>query len=81
MKKVAVLFFATAYFLTGCVSQKKFNAQVAKYDSLKTSFDKVDLMLSDCIEESKKKQARIGNLEEELGSAKKNSNTIDSMLQ
>jgi chemotaxis protein MotB len=66
--------------MTGCISQKKFNAQVSKYDSLKTSFDKVDLMLSDCIEESKKKQSRIGNLEEELSFAKKSSGAMLQQL-
>jgi chemotaxis protein MotB len=37
-------------------------------------------MLSDCIEESKKKQSRIGNLEEELAGAKKSSNTMLQQL-
>ena len=80
MKKITVLFFVAVYFMTGCVSKKKFNAQVSKYDSLKTSFDKVDLMLSDCIEESKKKQSRIGDLEEELSTAKKSSGAMLQQL-
>jgi chemotaxis protein MotB len=80
MKKITVLFFVAVYFMTGCVSKKKFNAQVSKYDSLKTSFDKVDLMLSDCIEESKKKQSRIGDVEEELSTAKKSSGAMLQQL-
>jgi chemotaxis protein MotB len=80
MKKVTILFVVAVYFMTGCVTKKKFNAQVSKYDSLKTSFDKVDLMLSDCAEDTKKKQVRIKELEEELASAKKSSSVMLQQL-
>jgi chemotaxis protein MotB len=80
MKKVTILFVMAVYFMTGCVTKKKFNVQVSKYDSLKTSFDKVDLMLSDCAEDTKKKQSRIKELEDELASAKKSSSVMLQQL-
>ena len=57
--------------LSGCVSQKKFKAQVSKYDSLKKDYDKVDLMLSDCASEREKQSSKIKTLEEDLAYAKK----------
>lgn len=80
MKRVTILLFSAAYLMTGCVSQKKFNAQVSKYDSLKTSFDKVDLLLSDCAEDTKKKQVRIKELEDELANTKKSSSVMLQQL-
>ena len=80
MKKSLLIAAACTYLFSGCVSQKKYKAQVAKYDTLKTNYDKVDLMLSDCASEREKQAKKITSLEEELAYAKKNGSAMLQQL-
>lgn len=81
MNKKLLLISSVVLVLSGCVSQKKFKAQVSKYDSLKKDYDKVDLMLSDCASEREKQSSKIKTLEEDLAYAKKNSSAMLNQLQ
>jgi len=66
--------------MSSCVSTKKYKTQVAKYDSLKTQYDNVDLMLSACISDKEKEANRVKILEEELANLKANSNSMMKQL-
>lgn len=66
--------------MSSCVSTKKYKAQVAKYDSLKTQYDKVDLMLSACIFDKDKQGAKVISLQDELANLRSNSSTMMKQL-
>lgn len=66
----------TIFFFGSCVSSKKFKTQVAKYDSLKTEYDKVNYQLSACMTEKDKQTGRVGELENEVKQLRANSNAL-----
>jgi chemotaxis protein MotB len=59
-----------AISLTSCVSTKKFNSQVAKYDSLKTDYSKVEDQLRTCLSDKDASSKRIKDLEQENANLK-----------
>lgn len=65
---------------SSCVSSKKFNKQVAKYDSLKTENDKVNYQLSACETEKESQSSKIKSLESDLTNLKANSSTLLKQL-
>lgn len=68
--RVLSLTLIASFLLTGCVSRKKFNAQVSKYDSLKADFDTTESNLQRCLADQLKKNADIEKLRKELEEAK-----------
>jgi chemotaxis protein MotB len=80
MKKAVLMFMAGGVLLTSCVSQKKYKKQVAKYDTLKTEYDKVDYQLSACLADREKQSAKVNELEKELAYLKANSTTMLKQL-
>jgi chemotaxis protein MotB len=80
MKRVVVYLLAGGIFMTSCVSQKKYKKQIAKYDTLKTDYDKVDYQLSACLSDKEKQGSRIISLESELAYLKANSSTMLKQL-
>ncbi len=80
MKRIILFSVSAILMMSSCVSTKKYKAQVAKYDSLKTQYDKVDLMLSACISDKDKQGAKVISLQDELANLKSNSNTMMKQL-
>lgn len=80
MKKLILCLCVVSSMLTSCVSTKKFNRQVAKYDSLKTDFDKVNLQLSACLNDKDKQSVKMSSMESELANLKANSSTLLKQL-
>ncbi len=80
MKRIILFSVSVIMMMSSCVSTKKYKAQVAKYDSLKTQYDKVDLMLSACISDKDKQGAKVISLQDELANLKANSNTMMKQL-
>jgi chemotaxis protein MotB len=66
--------------LTACVSKKKYTHQVAKYDTLKTDYDKINLQLSACLNDKDKQASQISSMESELANLRKNSSTLLNQL-
>jgi chemotaxis protein MotB len=80
MKKYILVLMVFSTVFTACVSSKKFNRQVAKYDTLKTDYDKLNLQLSACLDERSKQSSRITSLESELAHVKENSTNLLTQL-
>ncbi len=80
MNRLILIGSVVILMMSSCVSTKKYKTQVAKYDSLKTQYDNVDLMLSACISDKEKQSARVISLEDELANLKANSNTMMKQL-
>lgn len=71
---------AVSLLLTSCVTKKKYKEQVARYDVLKTDFDKAELELNLCKEERTQKTEKIATLESELTYIKSISTTLLKQL-
>lgn len=80
MKKNILILFVVSASFTSCVSTKKFNNQVAKYDTLKTDYDKVTLQLSACLDDKNKQSTKISTLESENAHLKENSTNLLKQL-
>lgn len=80
MKYILLLSISSLLLMQGCVSQKKFNEQVSKYDSLKVDHDKIDLMLSECINEKKDQSAKINSQSDEIAHLKANNTNMLEQL-
>ncbi|MEP7170765.1 MAG: OmpA family protein [Bacteroidota bacterium] len=80
MKKLILCLCVFSTIFTACVSTKKFNNQVAKYDTLKTDYDKVNLQLSACLDDRDKQTAKMTSMESELAHLKANSTTMLNQL-
>jgi hypothetical protein len=65
MKNLILCLCVFSTMLTACVSKKKYSGQVAKYDTLKTDYDKVNLLLSACLDEKDKQSAKMSSMESE----------------
>lgn len=70
-----------AMMTTGCVSTKKYKNQVAKFDTLKTDYDKLNYQLSACLADKEGKDKKISDLESELVTLKANSTTMLEQLK
>jgi len=80
MKKILFTLMAVSLLLTSCVNKKKYKEQVARYDVLKTDFDKAELELNLCKEERTQKTEKIATLESELTYIKSISTTLLKQL-
>lgn len=80
MKKLILGYMLLSLAFTSCVSRKKFNAQVSKYDTLKIDYEKVDYQLSACLADKEKQSSRAAALETELANLKSNSSTMLKQL-
>jgi len=69
-----------SFLLTGCVSRKKFNAQVSKYDSLKADCDTIESNLQRCLADQDRNQSELKRLQQELADVKANSTTLLKQL-
>jgi chemotaxis protein MotB len=68
------------FSLTSCVSTKKFNSQVARYDSLKTDYAKVEDQLRTCLTEKDANAKRVQELEQENANLKASSGVMLKQL-
>lgn len=75
------LFIALSMVMTACVSTKKFNSQVAKYDSLKTDYAKVEDQLKTCLTQKEVNDKKVADLEKENAFYKENYTTAVNQLQ
>lgn len=75
---VAILMLAN---LSSCVSKKKFNSQVAMYDSLKIENEKNKTLLSSCLNDKDKQASKVSSLESELAAAKASSSVMVNQLE
>jgi chemotaxis protein MotB len=80
MKKIFYLAVLIPLIGTGCVSKKKFNEQVAKYDELSQLYDRLALELKNCQDQNAQKTDRIRTLEEDIEALKANSNAMLNQL-
>lgn len=72
----AILLFSSS----GCVSKKKYNEQVSKYESLKSNHDKMVIDLNNCLSDKDQKQLKIAALEAEVSDLKSKSNALLNQL-
>lgn len=72
----AILLFSSS----GCVSKKKYNEQVSKYESLKSNHDKMVIDLNNCLSDKDQKQLKIAALEAEVLDLKSKSNALLNQL-
>ena len=81
MKRLVICLLAIAVIqLPACVSKKKFNAQVAKYDSLKIDNEKNKTLLASCLNDKENQSKRVTSLETELADAKAKGGAMLSQL-
>lgn len=80
MKKILYPTLALVLLLSSCVSSKKYKKQLAKYDVLKSDFEKVEYELAACRSEQEKKTVKISALESELEYVKSVSTTLLKQL-
>ncbi len=80
MRKTALIMIGSSLLLASCVSQKKYKAQVSKYDTLKTNYDKLDYQLSACLAEKDKNAKKVDDLEQQVAFLKANSTTMLKQL-
>ena len=75
-----IIFAFISLTLASCVSSKKFKTQVAKYDSLKLDYGKVEDQLRTCLTEKDANARKKAELEEQVTDLKKNSTTMLNQL-
>lgn len=80
MRKTTLLMIGGSLLLASCVSQKKYKAQVSKYDTLKTEYDKLDYQLSACLADKDKNAKKVDDLEQQVAFLKANSTTMLKQL-
>ncbi|MEO8148816.1 MAG: OmpA family protein [Bacteroidia bacterium] len=82
MKKILipVLMIVALANLSSCVTKKKFNSQVAKYDSLKIDNEKNKTLLASCLNDKDRQANRVTTLEAELAETKARSNAMLNQL-
>lgn len=80
MRKTALILIGGSLLLASCVSQKKYKAQVNKYDTLKTDYDKLDYQLSACLADKDKNAKKVSDLEQQVAYLKANSTTMLKQL-
>jgi chemotaxis protein MotB len=80
MKYLSFPIAAILLFSSGCVSKKKYNEQVSKYESLKSNHDKIVIDLNNCLSDKEQKQLKIAVLEAEVLDLKSKSNALLNQL-
>lgn len=80
MRKTTLLMIGGSLLMASCVSQKKYKAQVSKYDTLKTDYDKLDYQLSACLADKDKNAKKVDDLEQQVAYLKANSTTMLKQL-
>lgn len=65
---------------TSCVSKKKFQAQLNRYEYLSDSCDKIRFMLDQCLSEKSGQVGKIHELQMEVEALKKNTTSLVSQL-
>ncbi|MBC7425779.1 MAG: OmpA family protein [Bacteroidia bacterium] len=80
MKNKFIYAMIAAVVLTGCVSKKKYKAEVAMYEKMKDSYEKTNLDLNICLADKDKNATKIKTLEEEIATLKANSNALLNQL-
>ncbi|MBS1657846.1 MAG: OmpA family protein [Bacteroidetes bacterium] len=84
MKRISIVLagivMMAALSLTSCVSTKKFNSQVSKYDSLKADYNKVEDQLRSCLTEKDASSKRVQELEQENANLKASSGVMLKQL-
>ena len=64
----------------GCVSKKKYKAQLSRYDELKIDRDKINADLAICLSDQEKQNNKVKSLEEELVNLKASSSVLLNQL-
>jgi chemotaxis protein MotB len=80
MKFLSIPLAAVLLFSSSCVSKKKYNEQVSKYESLKSNHDKIVIDLNNCLSDKDQKQLKIAALEAEVIDLKSKSNALLNQL-
>jgi len=80
MKKILIPTLLLVLLLPSCVSKKVYKKKLAEYETLKTSYEKVDYQLSNCLNEKEQNVKKISNLETELAYIKSISTTLLKQL-
>ena len=76
MKNFVLAIISVSLIFTSCVGTKKYKAQVSKYDSLKTEYDKLQYQLSACLTDREGQATKIKTIEKEMAEQKANSNAL-----
>jgi len=76
MKKLMLSGLMAIFLFPGCVSKKKFKEQLARYEHLQDSTEKIIHQLDVCLSEKTNKDERIKTLEQEVEDLKKSSNAL-----
>lgn len=76
MKKSIILASALSVFLFGCVSKKKYQAQITKYEKLQDSTEKIIHQLDQCLADKSNNSKKIELLETEIAQLKASSNAM-----
>lgn len=76
-----IVLTALTFILGSCVSTKKYQSQIAKYDSLKNDYAKVEDQLKTCLTEKEISQQKQADLEKENAFYKENYTAVLNQLQ
>ena len=77
-KYLYILILSIAFM--GCVSKKKYKAQLSRYDELKIDRDKINADLAICLSDQEKQNNKVKSLEEELVNLKASSSVLLNQL-
>ncbi|MBL7924183.1 MAG: hypothetical protein JNL88_08295, partial [Bacteroidia bacterium] len=80
MLRVVTVCLLLAVMSTGCISRKKYNEQVSKYNTLKADYDTTESNLQRCLSEKDQKLQDLQKLEKEMAELKANSTTMLKQL-
>lgn len=80
LSRLLLLFVLSVFVLSGCVSRKKYKAQVAQYNELKANFDTTETNLQRCLSEKNTKAQELDKMQKELADLKANSTTMLKQL-
>jgi chemotaxis protein MotB len=79
VRSVAII-LTVGILVSGCVSRKKYNAQVEQYGQLKANFDTTESNLQRCLAEKNQNAEELNKLQKELSDLKSNSTTMLKQL-
>lgn len=80
MLRVVSVCLLLAIVSSGCISRKKYNEQVSKYNTLKADYDTTESNLQRCLSEKDQKLQDLQKLEKEMAELKANSTTMLKQL-
>lgn len=83
MRRIVIPVFAVLVLanLSSCVTKKKFNKQVAQYDSVKVENEKNKTLLASCLNDKDQSATKITALESELAMVKANSSAMINQME